>query len=134
MSYFDMDTTDSTTTQGRVTLTEGFSLVLGNDDGTIDNADVRVRWCVTPELTKQLEDANVENPHVLLCTYNEAGRHEWRQFFPLNEVISFARFYQAGPMHIAAYIVELSGTPTETKKVKHDYLRHDADAYNYDIQ
>ncbi len=118
----------------KITLTEGFSLVLGNDDGTIDNADVRVRWCVTPKLTKELIDKGIKNPHVLVTTFNKKGNNEWRGLFPLNEVMSFARFYQAGPMHITAYIVEFAGTPTKVKNDKDYYLRYDKTSYSYDLQ
>ena len=115
-------------------IAQGFSLIIGNDDGTIDNADVRVRWCVTPELTKSLIDQGVENPHVLVMTYHPSGNTEWRQIFPLNEVMSFARFYQPGEMKIAAYIMDFPKSPSDLRRKRDTYLRYDEDGYRVHMQ
>ncbi len=117
-----------------IRVVEGLSLIIGNDDGTIDNADVRVRWCVTPELTKSLIDQGIKNPHILLMTYDPMGNTEWRKIFPLNEVMSFARFYQPGSMKIAAYIMDMPEEPANVRIKIDSYMQYDEDRYRIMMQ
>lgn len=113
----------------------GLTLIVGPDDGVIDNADVRVRWCVTPELTKHLIDKGVENPHIVLSTCDpKTGKHEWRGVFPLNQVITYARFYMAGTMNLYACIVDMEHDATLRKKTMLKWTQHDYDSYNHQLQ
>lgn len=128
------DMKDEKSPEKPIRIVEGLSLIIGNDDGSIDNADVRVRWCVTPELTKSLIDQNVHNPHVLVLTFHPSGKTEWREIFPMNEVMSFARFYQPGEMKIAAYIIDLPGTPANIRRRKDNLLCYGDNSYRYHMQ
>lgn len=112
----------------------GFTLIIGPDNGIIDNADVRVRWCITPELTKYLESKDVRNPHVVLATYTPDGKHEWRGVFPLNELMSFARFYKAGKMNITAFIVDLTEDTSTKRGLRLKWTKHDYEGFNHGIQ
>lgn len=112
----------------------GLSLIVGPDDGAIDNADVRVRWCVTPELTAHLVAEGVENPHVVLITCDMKGRNEWRGVFPLNELMTFARFYNAGTMKLGAYIIDALNDPIERRGKIIKWTKHDYESYNFGVQ
>ncbi len=110
---------------------EGLSLIVGPDDGIIDNADVRVRWCITPRLTAYFKQRELENPHILLCAYTPDGRNEWRGIFPINEIIAFARFYNAGDMNLAAFIVDVRDDYPYDKKM---WLVKDYGSYEIQTQ
>lgn len=89
-------------------LTTGFELIVGPPDGIIDNADVPVRWCVTPELIAELERLRIKTPHVILGTMTPRGKHEWRTIVPLGDMLAYARFYKAGTMRLFAIIVDVN--------------------------
>ena len=121
------------TEENVVTPENGLSLIIGPDDGTIDNADVRVRWCVTPELTAFLESQDVKNPYIVISTYTTAGDNEWRGLFPLNEIMSFARFYNAGKINITAFIVEVNADDSFRRGWNPLWTGKEYDKFNYEV-
>lgn len=83
-----------------------FELVVGDPSGEILNGDVPVRWCVTPSLVKEMEDAGMIDPHVLVMTYRKKNGHEMhRQLVPITDLMTYARFSKAGEMGISAWII-----------------------------
>ena len=107
----------------------GLSLIIGPEDGYIENADVIVRWCITPELTEHLIKTGVDNPHIILSTCTKAGDHEWRGVYPLNELMAYARFYQAGEQKIFASIINMCKSPTLMKDHKKNILMKNVNNY-----
>jgi hypothetical protein len=82
-----------------------FELIVGEANGEIHNADIPVRWCVTPTLVKQMEDAGIIDPHVLILTATKSGQEIQRQVVPITELMTYARFTKAGDMRIYGWIV-----------------------------
>lgn len=84
-----------------------FELIVGDETGEIMNGDVPVRWCVTPELVKQLEDDKIIDPHILLVTATEAGGYEMqRQLVPVSELMTYVRFTKAGTMKLYGFVID----------------------------
>jgi len=83
-----------------------FDLIIGNADGEIFNGDVPIRWCITPEMVKDMEDNGVIDPHILIVSIKHETDHEMdRQLIPLTEMMTYLRFSCAGEHLVAAYIV-----------------------------
>ena len=73
-----------------------FELTIGGPEG-IDNADVPVRWCITPRFIDKMEEDGVKDPHILLVSFNPITNEEVsRTLTPLAELMTYVRFYQAG--------------------------------------
>jgi len=108
-------------------LAPAFELIVGEANGEIINADIPVRWCVTPNLVKQMEDAGIIDPHVLILTATSSGQEIQRQVVPIGDLMTYARFSKAGDMRLYGWIVdgkmgrkELHKTLTRKSKGKHE--------------
>lgn len=112
----------------------GFELVVGPAGGVIENADVPVRWCVTSEAVKALEDAGVKNPYIVLSTSNNHGGNEWRTVVPLGDMMAYARFYQAGEMNVYAIIIDAGETPEERKRTERRWMQRDYGEFERTMQ
>ena len=92
-----------------------FELIIGDAGGKIDNGDVPIRWCVTPEFVKKLEDKGVVDPHVLIASYapqelykeDPAYYNEMdRRLVPLAEMMTFLRFTKAGEAKVYGVLLD----------------------------
>jgi len=107
-----------------------FELIVGNETGEIMNGDVPVRWCVTPELVKKLEDDKIVDPHVLLVTADDHGREMQRQLVPITELMTYVRFTKAGKMRLYGFIIDGA---EGRKKLYRMYQRKVSGGYETDI-
>lgn len=84
-----------------------FELQVGGPNG-IDNADVPVRWCITPEFITKMEQDGIEDPHIVLVSVDpNPGRGEMsRHLVPVGELMTYVRFTRAGDMKIYGWIVD----------------------------
>jgi len=81
------------------------SLVLGEEDGQIHNADIPLRWCISSEGLDKLREKGVSNPVVLIAAFK--GNNELsRQVLPISKVKTFLRFTKAGNCQIHMWIVD----------------------------
>jgi len=83
-----------------------FELIVGSETGEIMNGDVPVRWCVTPELVKKLEDDNIKDPHILLVSATPNGFEMQRQLVPITELMTYVRFSKSGKMKLYGFIID----------------------------
>jgi len=83
-----------------------FELIVGEAGGEIHNADIPVRWCVTPSMVKNMEDAGIVDPHVLLLTATKDGTEIQRQVIPITELMTYARYVKSGNMKLYGWIVD----------------------------
>jgi len=85
-----------------------FKLLVGDEDGKIENADVPVRWCINKGMIKHIEDQGIKDPHILLTTTNVTNDREMcRVIAPISQLTSYVRFTKAGNMKIHAWIVDM---------------------------
>lgn len=103
-----------------------FELIVGDPGGEIQNGDVPVRWCVTPALVKELEDAKIVDPHILLVTATEGGDEMQRQLVPMTELMTYVRFTRAGTMKLYGFIIDGAKGRKELHKA---YLRKSSGDY-----
>jgi len=88
-----------------------FELKIGGAEG-IDNADVPVRWCITPEFVTQMESEGITDPHILLVSYDpDVDRHHSlaqmnRVLVPVAELMTYIRFTRPGNMKIFGWIID----------------------------
>ena len=90
-----------------------FELIIGDAGGQIDNGDVPVRWCASPDFIKELEAKGVKDPHVLITSYHNGGREGWaydnemdRKLIPLSELMTYVRFTKAGKCKIYGMVLD----------------------------
>lgn len=89
-----------------------FELIVGDAGGQIDNGDVPIRWCTSPDFVKELEAKGVIDPHVLIASYhpNSQGvgfyKEMDRKLIPLAEMMTFLRFTRAGKCKIYGMILD----------------------------
>jgi len=126
--------TDDIKMKGVRGITEGFELVVGPPGGIIENADIPIRWCITSEAVKALEDAKIVNPHIVIVTSSGAGWNEWRTVVPLGDMVAYARFYEAGEQNIYAVIIEGGKTPEETKRIIRSWTAKDYGEFEIRVQ
>lgn len=107
-----------------------FELIVGDETGEIMNGDVPVRWCVTPELVKKLEDDKIVDPHILLVTATDKGLEMQRQTVPITELMTYVRFTKAGAMKLYGFIIDGA---CGRKKLHSTYMRKVAGDYGTDI-
>lgn len=106
-----------------------FELKVGGPDG-IDNADVPVRWCITPDFVTQMEKDKVVDPHIVLVSvhpiYGEMSRH----LAPLADLMTYVRFNRAGKMKLYGWIVDGS----EGRKVMYkNFMQKTKGDWNTDL-
>lgn len=82
-----------------------FELKVGGPDG-IDNADVPVRWCITPEFITQMEKDGVVDPHIVLVSVHPRFGEMSRHIAPVGDLMTFVRFNRAGTMRLFGWIVD----------------------------
>jgi len=106
-----------------------FELIIGDANGELQNADVPVRWCITPTLVREMEERGIEDPHVLIVS---CSRHQefQRQLVPVTELMTYVRFTKAGDMRIYAWL--LDGKKGK-KELHNNYLRKKNGSYKTDI-
>ena len=82
-------------------------LIIGDETGRHDNADVPVRWCLNNSLIEDMKKKNIKNPQVLLVTLGEDGREMpgGRTMAPLKELMSIGRFTRPGKNTIFGLVV-----------------------------
>lgn len=107
---------------------QGFELQVGGTEG-IDNADVPVRWCVTPELVSQIEQKGYVDPHVVIATvqvYDQPHRNLAeispdmdRQVVPIADLMTYVRFTKPGTCRVFGWIVDGS----RGRKYLHQYFK-----------
>lgn len=88
-----------------------FELVIGNKDGSIDNASIPVRWCLTSELLKIINESELINPKIfIIARYNyNPDDYSWdreeRHMIDLHQFKTFIPLSKAGKVTISAYII-----------------------------
>ena len=107
-----------------------FELIVGDETGEIMNGDIPVRWCVTPELVKELEDNNIVDPHVLLVSATQKGQEMQRQLVPITELMTYVRFTKAGDQNLFGFIVDGA---KGRKKLHNLYLRKISGSFYTDV-
>ncbi len=55
------------------------------------NSVVPIRWCISREIAKRIEDGNIKNPHLLLVISKD-GREIDRHVVPLTDMMRFVQF------------------------------------------
>ncbi len=91
-----------------------FELFVGDKGGEIINGDVPIRWCITQEYIKKLEDEGIYDPHVLIASFAPRQKDEDENYYvemdrkliPLTELMTYLRFYRAGKSKIYALILD----------------------------
>jgi hypothetical protein len=89
-----------------------FELIIGDAGGVIDNGDVPIRWCASPDFVKELEAKGVVDPHVLIASYHPNGNGEGfvremdRKLVPLAEIMVYLRFTKAGKCRVHGIILD----------------------------
>lgn len=92
-----------------------FELFVGDKGGLINNGDVPIRWCITQEYIKQLEEDGVIDPHVLITSYAPSDKKQPdksfliemdRKMVPLTELMTYLRFSRAGKAKVYAVILD----------------------------
>ena len=91
----------------------GFELVVGKKDGSIDNASIPIRWCLTKSLLDHINEEEYLSPQILIeVEYismtgqgNDFVARVERQLFPLNQFIAYIPLSRSGIVNISAFIV-----------------------------
>lgn len=82
-----------------------FELKVGGANG-IDNADVPVRWCITPDFVTKMENDKVVDPHILLVSVDSKSGEMSRHLVPVAELMTYVRFQRAGEMKLYGWIID----------------------------
>jgi hypothetical protein len=103
-----------------------FELIIGDAGGVIDNGDVPIRWCLTPNYVKQLERDGIIDPHILLSSFAPDASGDYtiemdRKLVPLSELMTYLRFYRAGTMKVWGLILDAHGVGRD--KLRDTYIR-----------
>lgn len=90
-----------------------FELVVGKKDGSIDNAAIPVRWCLTEELLEHIQISEYISPQVLIQVIYPSIRDyydikEERFLFPLDQFIAYVPLSSPGKVIINAHIVGIT--------------------------
>lgn len=111
-------------------VTNDFELIVGEQGGQIHNADIPVRWCVTPKMVKEMEDAGVVDPHIVIAAATKDGKEMSRQVVSLTELMTYVRFTRSGDNKLHAWIVDGSNG---RKKVHRRFEQKDGNSYHTDL-
>jgi hypothetical protein len=112
-------------------------LVIGKKDGSIDNASIPVRWCLTKPLLDAINESDYINPQVLiqveyLSNYVKGAEpyvaHTDRHLFSLDQFIAYIPLSRAGAVNVSAFLVGI--TEGETKCYARALLDR-RDSYDY---
>ena len=110
-------------------------LILGDEKGKVQNANVPIRWCINKETLAILEQEKAVNPHILIVTatqnryygFKETSRH----LAPLDQVIEFIQFQKPEKNFLFATIVwAKNGTYSELWE---KFLQKEYRNYNTDV-
>lgn len=113
-------------------------LILGDEKGQIQNANVPVRWCVDKETLDLLAEKKAVNPHILIVTVSKKswGRgydyyEKNRQLVSMDQVMEFIQFKTPGVNILYGTIVwAKNGTD---KELWEKYLKKEDRRYNTDL-
>lgn len=91
----------------------GMELVIGKKDGSIDNASIPVRWCLTKVLLDNINESEYHSPQVCIQVQymRQIDKNEYtdyweeRHLFPLNQFIAYVPLSKSGRVCINAYIL-----------------------------
>ena len=106
-----------------------FKLQIGGEKG-IDNADVPVRWCITPEFVKQMDEDGIADPHILLVSVDPKKGEMERVLVPVSAIMTWVRFYRSGEMKLFGWIVDGSAG---RKKLNKDFIAKTRGSYETDL-
>lgn len=77
-------------------------------DRDVSGGSIAVTWCVDQELIKQLADASVADPQVVICVApaddKYSSRKEYRKVVPLSDMMAYVEFRVPGPNKIWAFV------------------------------
>jgi hypothetical protein len=113
----------------QTTAGEALSLYTVQDENGQVDATVPVRWCISRETAKMLQDKKVENPHLLLVVSN-GGWEISRYVVPLFNEMHYVQFLRPGENVIHATIVWYGASK---KLKKHLNARYDSGSYKVDL-
>jgi hypothetical protein len=100
-------------------------------DTDVSGGTIPVSWCLDVETLKKLSDDSIRDPQVVIVTApvnNYARNKEYRQVFPLKDLMGYVEFRSAGENKIWAFI---SGK--KAKDAKNEYLSKSQGKYITDI-
>ena len=92
-------------------------LVIGKHDGSIDNASIPVRWCLTKKLLDKINDSGYYSPQICIQVeyltkveyYSKTDEYvayqDERHLFSLNQFIAYVPLSRPGRIRINAYIL-----------------------------
>lgn len=107
-----------------------FELQVGGPDG-ITNADVPVRWCITPEFVSRMEKDEIRDPHILLVSVDKTRGDEMsRHLVPVGELMTYVRFTRAGRMKLYGWIIDGS---CGRRKLHDDFLGRTRGQWNTNV-
>lgn len=96
-------------------------LVIGNEDGTIDNASIPIRWCVDNETVDRLRE--LKNLYVMIqVKYDTIPYKTERFFYKLNTFMNYIPFRKAGEVIIEAYIIGITHNRYSVKYCINEYI------------
>ena len=108
-------------------------LVVGPENGIIENASIPIRWCINEETLNLLDD--IENPHILIRFMYEDGYNEDRFVEKISKYMGYFPCRRSGKVKIEAYIV--TGLST-IKSIKHiinkTFLDKSGSTYSYGLK
>jgi len=113
-------------------------LVIGKKDGTIDNASIPVRWCLSKPLLDKVTESDYISPQVLIqvdyinttAAGNEYVALEERHIFDLDQFIAYVPLSRAGKVSVSAFLVGI--TEGETRCYRQLLNRYGSTEYRID--
>lgn len=108
-----------------------FELVVGKEDGTIENASIPVRWCVDPKLLESLGNDVV---HYVLIIADYGSKTE-RFLCKMSDYMTYIPLSRSGEVKINAMIVNATNVKMTARKVlnKTIMLRYDHSLWEYSL-
>lgn len=79
-------------------------LIVGDEKGEVQNANIPVRWCVNKETLGELRQKGVLNPYILLVVVSKQKEMS-RQICPLDKLVDYIQFHRPDENKIYATIV-----------------------------
>lgn len=94
-------------------------------------ANLPLRWCLTPEAAQELREKRVVNPHVLIVVAS-GGREVSRGLVPLLDQMEYVQFHRAGENIVYATVV-WNSSGYDDKLEKAFLRRNDRGRYEQDV-
>lgn len=82
---------------------QGLQLAVEQD--SVNNAVVKMRWCIDPATLNELKKRKAKNPHLLIIVWNNERRREVRTLVPLDRMMHYLQLRYPGENAILATIV-----------------------------